>query len=320
MSLTITSTKVDAASDSAGDIFAALHAHFTTSAQFNSILPAPTTDHTIYIEPAGSEPWRFALSTVGAETNFLAASMEPDKAAAPDGLNPSTGATAGFSGVAGRFAGFRSRFMMVTEITGDARDAVFIHFYTNSSGTRAYPFRDSLHFGRILSPKISDVPGLDGLGMISGVASLRVDAASITGSTSAWAFRNTAAGQALSRSRMRVGPTDWRQIYWPGLADRDAAAMEVTLQGRIIVEPLDCGSNSTGDTSTAANTSKVPKICVFSHVVMTGTNKIAGATVIDTTNGREWLAAADSSTTTALLASARNQLVCAFEPGTDPAP
>ena len=318
MSLTVTSTKIDAASDSAEDIFAALKAHFDMSSQFDSILPTPTTDHTIYVEPAGDETWRFALSTIGAASGFFAASMEPDKATAPDGLDPSTGATAAWSLARSRIAGHRSRFMLVTEITGLGRDAVFIHFYTDSSGTRAYPFRNTLHFGRIGSPKITDVPGLDGLGFLSGQGCWRTGDASITATDAAIIMRNTGAGQQSNRTCVRIGPASWRSIFWwiPGVR---ATTGDNLLQARRVLEPVDFGGND-ATTATAATHNACPMTLVMNHMLLWHANLVAGAKIEDTVNGRAFLAPADSATTTPALASSFNQVLCRCAEALDPAP
>jgi hypothetical protein len=317
MSLTITSTKVDAASDSAEDIFAALNTHFGASSQFDAILPTPTTDHTIYIEPAGSEPWRFALSTIGApSTALLAGSMEPDKATAPDGLDPSSGATAEWSGQSDRLlTNGRTRFMLVTEITGEGRDAVFVHFYTDNAGVRAYPFKDTLHFGRTHTPLFSEIPGLDGLGLLSGLGKWR---SGTTTTASELVARATSVGRQLGFGRMRIGPTAWNMFRWPAPGYLGVTTNNL-LQGRRALGAIPCGSNDATGVDAAAH-NETPALAAMNHLVMWHTNLVAGAKIEDTTNGRAWMCIGDSTTTTPGAASTHNQILARVAVGFDPAP
>jgi hypothetical protein len=315
MSLTVTSTKISAASGSAADVIAALNTHFGSSSQFNAILPTPTTDHTIYIEPAGSEPWRFALSTIGASTNYLAGSMEPDKATAPSGLDPSTSATAAWSGVASRGGGIFGRHMMIHEITGLGRDAVTISFYSDSSGSPAYPYGQTTHFGRIWSPKVSDVPGLDGLGFLSGLGKWVTGSGAQTSSphlNSIIAVCITV-GINASKSRVRIGPTAWSFNRW-WLTGNRAATTNNLLAARRVLEPIDCGAND--DTAvTAASHTACGMFLVANHMVLWHDNLVAGAKVEDTVNNRSFVAASDATTTTA-----GNQILWRCAPGFNPAP
>jgi hypothetical protein len=315
MSLTVTSTKISAASGSAADVIAALHDHFTASAQFNSIAPAPTTDHTIYIEPAGSEPWRFALSTIGATANFLAASMEPDKATAPSGLDPSTSATAAWSGVASRGGGAFTRHMMIHEITGLGRDAVTISFYTDSAGSPAYPYGHTMHFGRVWSPKVSDVPGLDGLGFLGGIGKWVTG----SGTSSSAPHLNsiisvcTTAGIQAAKGRVRIGPASWSLNRW-WLTGNRAATTNNLLQARRVLEPIDCGGNDDTAVSATSHTA-CGMFLVANHMVLWHDNLVAGAKVEDTVNDRSFVAASDATT-----AQAGNQILWRCAPGFDPAP
>lgn len=319
---TVRTRQVMADSDSAADIFAALHDHFGSSPSFESILPTPTADHTIYIQPRGLEPWRQAFSTIGAASSAsFAGSLEPNKATAPDGLNPSTGATAQWSGIADRQAGAKSKFMLVTEIEGLGHDSVFVHFYTDSGGTRANPYKNSLHFGRVLSPMIEGVPGLDGLGMFSG--NLSWNTSTIGGSVATTLnqplfVRNLVSTIPGNVARIRIGPTQWNIPRYQWSTIRSTGVNNQTALGRM-AEPVFTGSNSASGV-TANDHNETPMVYRFNHLALWYTNLVAGAIISDAQQEVSFLCAGDSNTTTSPLANTHNQVLARMEYGADVTP
>jgi hypothetical protein len=315
LSFTIKTTKVTAASSSLEDIFAVLHTHFQASEMFQSILPASVGgEHTIYIQSrTPGQLWRFALSSIGLSVSGAAASMEPDYNTAPSGINPSTGATAQFSGISSRFMSSRSRFMLVTEIFGLGRDAVFIHFYTDVNSFPSYPFRDTVHFGRILTPLTTDIPGVDGLGMISGICKWSFTFTSNTGTEVPIIARNSSGSIQLQRSRMRHGLTAWNEMRWQWASARSTSSLNSTLQSGRVVEPILVGTNTTPFSPSSIH-EQTPMLAQFNHMVLWNTNLAAGGKLTDSTNQREYLCPTDTSL------SGQDQVLCRLEFGFDVTP
>jgi hypothetical protein len=290
MSYTVKTTKVTAASDSLADIFDVLHTHFEASTLFQTLLPASVGgEHTIYFQSRTvGQMWRFALSSIGGDTGYAAGSLEPNRLVAPAGIDPTTGATAQWSGQASRMIGARSKFMLVTEIVGLARDSIFIQFYTDTAGVRAFPLLDTLHFGRILSPLLSEVPGLDGLAFICGVAGTNATAGAFTGTSVTLISRNISGDLQNQRTRMRHGPTAWNMMRWQWLSARATSAFKPEVQAGNVIEPLPVGTNTA--TLTSANShDQTPMIAHFNHIALWAPSSTVGTKITDSVNQREFM-------------------------------